>query len=171
MKRFISILILAICFAGTIHAQKSGYVDTEFILGQMEEYTSAQEEVNMLSQKWQRELEKMYTEIEKMYKDYQAEEVLLPEDVRKQRQEDIFEMERKAKDYKQAKFGFDGELYKVQDDKIKLIQDKVFNAVEQVAKDRRLDFIWDKSAKNGLLYTNSAFDRTDDVMVKLGLKR
>ena len=101
----------------------------------------------------------------------QAEEVLLPEDVRKQRQEDIFAEERKAKDYKQSKFGFDGELYKVQDDKVKPIQDKVYTAIEEVAKERRLDFMWDKSAKGGLLYTNAAFDRTDDVMVKLGLKR
>lgn len=171
MKRIISMLFLAFCLTGYLQAQKSGYVDTKFILSQMEEYTSAQEEVDALSQKWQRELEEMYTGIETMYKNYQAEEVLLTDDVRKQRQEDIFEAERKAKEYKQSKFGYDGELYKVQDEKIKPIQDKVYNAIEEVAKERRLDFMWDKSANAGLLYTNAAFDRTDDVMVKLGLKR
>lgn len=171
MKQIISILILAVAMTGFAHAQKFGYVDSQSILDQMEEYTSAQEEINGLSQKWQRDLEEMYTAIEKLYEDYQAEEMLLTEDVRKQRQEDIFEAERKAKEFKQAKFGYEGELIKVQNDKIRPVQEKVFNAIEEVAKERKLDFILDKSANAGLLYTNAAFDRTDDVMVKLGLKR
>ena len=171
MKRLIGILFLTFCIAGIVSAQKIGYVDSKFILEQMEEYTSAQEEIDALSKKWQRELEDMYAKIEQMYKDYQAEEVLLTDDVKKQRQEDIFEAERKAKEFKKGKFGYDGELYKVQDEKIKPIQDKVYDAIEQMAKERRLDFIFDKSANTGILYTNAVYDRTDDVMVKLGLKR
>lgn len=171
-KSFGILLFLLVCGLGTqVQAQKLGYVDTKFILEQMEDYQSVQTEIDALSQKWQRELEEMYAAIEKMYDDYRAEEVLLTEDVRKQRQEDIFEQERKAKEYKKQKFGYDGELYKVQDDKVKPIQDKVFEAVETVAKERKLDLIFDKSANAGLLYTNAAFDRTDDVMVKLGIKR
>lgn len=173
MKKSFGILLflLACGFGAQVQAQKLGYVDTKFILEQMEDYQSVQTEINALSQKWQKELEEMYAAIEKMYDDYRAEEVLLTEDVRKQRQEDIFEQERKAKEYKKQKFGYDGELYKVQDDKVKPIQDKVFEAVETVAKERKLDLIFDKSANAGLLYTNAAFDRTDDVMVKLGIKR
>ncbi|MEM0996654.1 MAG: OmpH family outer membrane protein [Bacteroidota bacterium] len=171
MKQIISLFFLSVLLAGTVQAQKFGYVDTQFILEQMEEYTSAQEEIDALSQKWQGELEQMYAEIEKMYEDYKAEEMLLTEDVRQQRQEDIFAAERRAKEFKQEKFGYDGELFKVQNDKIRPIQEKVYNAVETVAKERRLDFILDKSANAGILYTNAAFDRTDDVMVKLGLKR
>lgn len=171
-KSFGILLFLLVCgFGAQVQAQKLGYVDTKFILEQMEDYQSVQTEINALSQKWQKELEEMYAAIEKMYDDYRAEEVLLTEDVRKQRQEDIFEQERKAKEYKKQKFGYDGELYKVQDDKVKPIQDKVFEAVETVAKERKLDLIFDKSANAGLLYTNAAFDRTDDVMVKLGIKR
>lgn len=171
MNRFLAVLLLSLCLTGLTKAQKFGYVDTQYILDQMEEYQAAQQEIENLSKKWQAELEKMHADIEKMYKDYQAEEVLLSDDVKKQRQEDIFAAERAAKEYKQKKFGYDGELYKVQDDKIKPIQDKVYNAIEQVAKDRRLNFILDKSANSGLLYTDAAFDRTDDVMVKLGLSR
>jgi outer membrane protein len=171
MKRIVGILILLISLGATAQAQKFGYVDTQYILGKMEEYNAAKLEIDNLSQKWQKELEGMYADIEKLYKDYQAEEVLLPEDIKKQRQEDIMTAERKAKEYKERKFGYDGELYKVQDDKIKPIQDKVYDAVEKVAQERKLDIILDKAANSGILYSNAAFDRTDDVVVKLGLQK
>mgnify|MGYP001795514819 CR=1 FL=1 len=171
MKKF---LILALFLVGTLtaaQAQKIGYVDTEYILEQMEEYSAAQAEVEQISKKWQEELEKMYEGIEQMDRDYQAEEVLLAEDVKKQRQEAIFQAERKAKEYKQEKFGYDGELYTVQDQKIKPLQDKVYQAIEEVAKERKLDIMFDKSGNSGMLYTNAIFDRTDEVMKKLGLAR
>lgn len=170
MKRFIGILACSLLLASIGNAQKFGYVDTEYILSKIPEYASVKQEIDQMSQKWQKELEVMYADIERMYKDYQAEEVLLPEDIKKQRQEDILVAERKAKEYKEKKFGYNGELYKVQDDKIKPIQDKVYEAVEKVAQERRLDFILDKAANSGILYSNAAFDRTDDVIVKLGLK-
>lgn len=171
MKRIFGIFILLAAFTMTAQAQKFGYVDTQYILSKMEEYNAAKLEVDGLSAKWQKELEEMYADIEKMYKDYQAEEVLLPDDIKKQRQEDIMAAERKAKEYKQKKFGYDGELYKVQDEKIKPIQDKVYDAVEEVAKERKLDIILDKAANSGILYSNAAFDRTDDVIIKLGIQK
>lgn len=171
MKRFIGILVLVMAVTPLAFSQKLGYVDTQLILSKMDEYGAAKQEVDNLSQKWQKELEGMYADIEKMYKDYQAEEVLLPEDIKKQRQEDIMAAERKAKEYKEKKFGYNGELYKVQDDKIKPIQDKVFDAVEKVAQEKRLDIIFDKNANSGILYSNAAFDRTDDVIIKLGIQK
>jgi outer membrane protein len=171
MRKFFGILFFTVSLCITAQAQKFGYVDTEFILSKMEEYTAAKQEVDGLSAKWQKELEVMYADIEKMYKDYQAEEVLLPDDIKKLRQEDIFAAERKAKEYKEKKFGYNGELYKVQDDKLKPIQDKVYDAVEKVAQERKLDFIFDKAANSGILYSNAAFDRTDDVIVKLGISK
>lgn len=170
MKKLIGLfLLLFVLSASSMEAQKLGYVDTQFILEQMDEYKVAQQEIDATSKKWQEELEAMYQRIEQLYKDYQAEEVLLPDDVKKQRQEGIFAEERKAKEYKQQKFGYEGELLELQNEKIKPVQDKVFAAIEQVANDRKLDIILDKSGNSGILYTNAAFDRTDDVMKKLGL--
>lgn len=171
MKKLIGVFLFTILAASFTHAQKFGYVDTQFILDQMEEYKAAQQEVESLSQKWQSELEEMYAAIEKMYRDYQAEEVLLSDDVKKTRQEAIFAAERKAKEYKKEKFGYDGELYKVQDEKVKPVQDKVYAAIEEMAKERKLDIVLDKAGNTGILYTNALFDRTDDVMKKLGLSR
>ena len=171
MKKLTGIFLLTFCFAFVSQAQKLGYVDSQYILDQMDEYEAAQEEISAYSKKWQKELEDMHANIEVMYDNYRAEEVLLTDDVKKLRQEDIYEAERKAKEYKQGKFGYDGELYKIQDEKIKPIQDKVYAAIEEVAKERRLDIILDKSGNSGILYTNASFDRTDDVMVKLGMSR
>lgn len=171
MKKLIGFFLLTLLAANFATAQKVAYVDTQFILDQMEEYKAAQQEVEGLSKKWQGELEEMYAAIEKMYRDYQAEEVLLSDDVKKQRQEAIFAAERKAKEYKKEKFGYDGELYKMQDEKVKPVQDKVYAAIETVAKERKLDIIFDKAGNSGILYTNAIFDRTDDVMKKLGLQR
>ena len=171
MKRIVGLFILTVVLALSSQAQKFGYVDTELILSKMDEYKAAKQEIDNLSQKWQKELEDLYAGIEKMYKDYQAEEVLLTDDIKKLRQEDIMAAERKAKEYKEKKFGYDGELYKVQDDKIKPIQDKVYDAVEKVAQERKLDIILDKAANSGILYSNAAFDRTDDVVIKLGIQK
>ena len=171
MKKLLTILILSLFATHFSHAQKLAYVDTQTILEEMEEYQAAQKEIDNQSQKWQKELEEKYASIEKMYRDYQAEEVLLPDDVKQQRQETIFEEERKAKEFKKEKFGYDGELYKLQDQKIRPIQDQIYAAVEAVAKERRLDVIFDKSGNSGMLYTNALFDKTDEVRKKLGLVR
>lgn len=171
MKKLVAIFLVSFSFfTGAVQAQKFAYVDTQYILEQMEEYTSAQQEIENLSQRWQKELEEMHARIEQMYRDYQAEEVLLSEDVKKQRQEAIFAEERKAKEFKKEKFGYEGELYKVQDEKIKPVQDKIFTVVEEMAKERRLDVIFDKSGNSGMLYTNAVFDKTDEVITRLGIK-
>lgn len=171
MKKLLFVFALALLSTTFVSAQKFGYVDTDKILGAMDEYQAAQTEIEQQSQRWQQELETMHQNVETLYKNYQAEKVLLAEDIRRQREEEIMEAERVAKEFKKAKFGYEGELYKIQDDKIRPVQDKVFQAIEEVAKERRLDFILDKATNTGILYSNAAFDRTDDVMIKLGLKK
>ena len=170
MKKLVAIALVGFAiFTGTLQAQKFAYVDTQYILEQMDEYSTAQQEIEAMSQRWQKELEDMHARIEQMYRDYQAEEVLLSEDVKKQRQEAIYAEERKAKEFKKSKFGYEGELYKVQDEKIRPIQDKIFAEVEKMAKERRLDVIFDKSGNSGMLYTNAVFDKTDELMTRLGI--
>ena len=169
MKRTIGVLLAILFIAQFSFGQKWGFVDTEYILDQLPEYKAAQEEIQQESANWQKELEKDYQEIEEMYAAYRAEEVLLPEDIKVKRQEEIFEAERKAKEYKKSKFGYDGELYKLQDEKIKPIQDDVLLAVDGIAKEKKLDFIFDKAANTGLVFANPKFDRTRDILNKMGV--
>ncbi|RMG21610.1 MAG: OmpH family outer membrane protein [Bacteroidetes bacterium] len=162
-------LFIALCFAGSFaFAQRMGYVDTEYIMGKIPEYEAAQEEIDRVSQKWQEELEAMYQDIERMYNEYQQGEVLMPEDLRREKQEEIFQAERDAKEYREKKFGYNGELFALQESKIKPIQEKVFKAVETVAKRKKYDFVYDKAGEVTWLYTNAAYDLSDLVLEELG---
>lgn len=170
MKKLFSICMLAFLLGNFASAQKFGYINSQEILEQMEDYKAAEAFIEQESQKWQKELEDMYANIEKMYKAYEEEAVLLPEDLKKQRQEAIFNEERKAKEFKKEKFGYDGALYKLQDEKIKPVQDKLFDAVEQMAKEKRLNVVFDKASNTGMIYSDATFDRTADVKSILGLQ-
>lgn len=170
MKKLFALGIVLMLLGNLSFAQKIGYIDSQLILEKMPAYKAAQEEIDQISKKWQSELETKYKVIEKKYKDYQAEAVLLPDDVKKQREEEIFALEREAKDYKKQKFGYDGELYSLQDEKIRPIQDNIFEAVGKIAETKKLGFILDKSADTGIIYANPLYDRTKDVLNMLGIK-
>jgi outer membrane protein len=150
-------------------AQKFAYVDTEYILSQMPEYRSAQNDLNELSKTWQSEIDVKYAEIEKAYKLYQAEKVLLTKDMQTKRENEIIEMENEVKALQTKRFGFEGDLYKKRQELIKPIQDKVFDAIHKVAKENGLDFIFDKSSDLVKLVSNPKYDRSDEVLAELGI--
>ena len=135
-------------------AQKFAYVDTEYILGQIPEYKSAQAELDKTSIQWQKEIEAKYAEIDKMYKAYQAEQILLTDDMKKKREADIIAKEKDAKDLQKLRFGVDGELFKKRQELVKPIQDKVYNAVKAVAEKGAYSIIFDKSSDLTMLFTN-----------------
>ena len=172
MKKLILIvaLVLATSAATYAQAQKIAYVDTEYILGQIPEYKAAQAELDKTSIQWQKEIEAKYAEIDKMYKAYQAEQILLTEDMKKKREADIVSKEKEAKDLQKQRFGVDGELFKKRQELVKPIQDKVYNAIKTVAEKGGYAIIFDKSSDLTMLYTNSKFDKSDDVLENLGYK-
>lgn len=152
-----------------LQAQKFGYVDTEYVLDLMPEYRSAQKQMEQVADDWQKEMEKMQQTIDKLNKDYQAEQVLLTEDLRKKREEEIKAKEKELKDFRAKKFGYEGELFKKRQELIKPIQDKVFDAVQKVAKQSALDFIFAKSGELIMLYSNAKYDKSDEVLAELGV--
>lgn len=170
MKRLILTLSLAALAVSAVHAQRFAYVNTEVVLGKVPEYQEAQGEIDEISQQWQADLEEKYQTIEQMYEDYQRQEVLLPEDVRKERQEAIFAAEREAKEFREKKFGYDGELFSLQEAKLQPIQERVFKAVETVAKRKKYNFIFDKAGETTWLYTDATYDMTEEVLVELGVE-
>ncbi len=170
MKTKLFLLIAALgCFVFGANAQKFGYVDTEYILGNMTEYKAAQKQLNELSSKWEADLKILKEEVDKMYKDYKAEEILLSPTQKKEREDAIVAKEEAMKKFEQDKFGVNGELFKKRLELIKPIQEKISVAILAVVKKNGLDFIFDKSANMNILYSNAKFDRSDDVLDELGV--
>jgi len=152
-----------------VYAQKWGYVDTDYILRKIPEYKKAQDEINTLSLGWQQEIQNMGRDIQDMYNKLNAEEVLLTEDMKNQRLDEIKKKEEDLKEYNKKVFGFEGLLFLKKKELIQPIQDKVFAAVEKVAKQNRLQMVFDKSGSLVLIYTDPVQDYTDFVLEELGL--
>jgi outer membrane protein len=170
MKKLVVLLFVLPLFAFQSSAQKFAFVDSEYILQNMSEYRDAQEMLDKMSLEWQKEIELKFAAIDKMYKDYQAEAVLLPEDIKKKRQDDITAKEKEAKDLQKKRFGKDGDLFKKRKDLVKPIQDKVYNAIEDLANAGGYAVVFDKAGSVTLIYANSKYDKSDDVLDKLGYK-
>ena len=169
LKRFaLLIAVVLTSFAG--YSQNYGYVDTEYILENIPDYKDAQDELDKLSIEWQKQLERRYSEIDKMYKNYQAEQILLTEDMKTKREEEIIKKEKEAKEYQKSKFGVDGELFQKRKELVKPIQDKVYNAIADIANYKKLGIVFDKSSGLTMLYTNPKYNLSDDVLKKLGYK-
>jgi outer membrane protein len=165
--------ILIVCclffMAFSVFGQKFGYINSEIIIKKLPEYKKAENELQTLSTKWQQEIEEMKKELDKMQKDFQAEEVLLTEEMKKERLAAITEKEKAVKEYQKKIFGFDGLLFLKRQELMKPLQDKVFEAVEKVAREKQLQIVFDKAADLVMIYTNPIHDYTDYVLEKLGL--
>jgi outer membrane protein len=163
------IAVLVLFGLNFANAQKFGYIDSEFILSKMPEYRKAQDEIDQLSAGWQKEVEDMQKKVEGLYSAYQAEQVLLTEEMKKGRQEEIKKKETEMKEYQKKVFGFEGLFFLKKQELIKPLQDKVFDAVEKVAKTNRLAIVFDKSGELVMIYTDPRHDYTDFVLEELGL--
>lgn len=168
MKRtiFLAIIVLSSVLQG--FSQKYAYVDTEYILGKIPEFVTAQETLNELSKDYQKEIEAKYADVDKLYKAYQSEKVLLSEDMRRKKEEVIIAKEKEAKELQKRYFGQEGDLFKKRQELIKPIQDQVFNAVKEIGESGNYAVVFDIAAGATLLYTNPKYDKSDDVLKKLG---
>lgn len=153
-----------------VNAQRFAYVDTEYILNQMPEYDAAQKQIDVLTEQWADDIAKMRTEIDKMYRQLQVEEVLLTPELIKQRQAEIKKKETEVNTLQQQRFGYQGDLFKKQQALIKPVQDKVYQAIQTIARNRSYDFILDRAAGEGLsiLFVNPKYDKSDDVLKEMG---
>lgn len=170
MKIRLFILFLSlIAIFNEAKAQKFGYVDMEYITGKMPEFQKVQAEVDKYSERWAKEIQDKYAEIDRLQRIYQAEEVLLTEDLKKKRQQEILDKEREAREYNNKIFGFEGLLFQKKKDLTKTVTDQVYKSIEKVCRQKRLDFLFDKSSDFVVIYSNPAHDYTEYVMEELGL--
>ncbi len=170
-QKIIASLIAFIALTGFVNAQKFCFVDTDYILNQSSAYQSAQDQLNQLSVGWQKEVEGKYAEIDLLYKNFQQEQLLLTDDLRQKREAEIVEKEKDAKEFQKSKFGVDGELFKKRQELVKPIQDQVYNAVKEMADRGGYGIVFDKASDITMLYTNSKYDKSDDVLEILGWKK
>ena len=173
MKKFVKFQIAAFMLfimAFPAFAQKYAFVNTEYILDNIPEYKAALQQLDNISLQWQKEIEDRYAIIDKLYKTYQAEQVLLTEEMKKRRQDEINTKEKDVKELQKQRFGFEGDLFKKKQELIKPIQDKIYNAVKKLAQDGSYAVIFDKSSDLVMLYTNPKYDKSDDILLALGYK-
>lgn len=152
-----------------VNGQKFGYFDSGYVLSKMPEYAKAQGEIDQLSAAWQKEIEEMQGKVDALYRSFQAEQVLLTEEMKNERLDEIKRKETELKDYQKKVFGFGGLFFLKKQELIKPLQDKVFDAVAKVAKTNRLAIVFDKSAELVMIYTDPRHDYTDFVLEELGL--
>lgn len=169
MRKYIILSVLCVTLCASAFAQRIGFVDSEYILKHIPEYASAQKQLDALSVKWQKEIDDQFSEVEKMKKDFQADQVLLTDAMRKERQEAIDKKEKEAQDLQQRRFGYQGDLYQEKIRLIKPIQDKVAKAVEEYANRESIDIILDKSTVT-LLFARPTFDGTNEIITRMGYK-
>ena len=172
MKRFIIILLTAVMALGTAWAkdQSVAYIDMQYILKNLPQYETANDQLNMLSKRWQKEIEAAEQEARIMTQNYQTEQIFLTDDMRRRREEEIVKKEQEVLNLKRQYFGQDGEYYKKREALIKPIQDEIYTAIQGLAEEKRIDVVKDRSADPALIYMSSKLDISDQVLQKLGVK-
>jgi len=166
------ILLLAciVSFASLANAQKYAIIDTKYILDKMPEYKTAQTQLDDIAKSWQKEIDDMQADLDKMYKSYDAEQVMLSDDLKKKREDQLFQKEKAVRDLQRQRFGYEGDLFKKRQELIQPIQNKVYNAVQKIAVQRGYDFILDKSEGITVIFADPKLEKSDDVLRELGVK-
>src|SRR3984885_13703022 len=166
---FFTLFLLGFFLTG--HAQaRYAIVDTKYILDKMPEYKDAQKKLDQTSMQWQKEIDDRQASLDKMYKDYDAEQVMLSDTLKKKRGDQIFNKEKEVRDLQRKRFGFEGDLFKLRQELVKPIQDKVYNAIQQVAVNRMYDIILDKSEGITVIFADPKLDISEVVIKALGVK-
>lgn len=168
MKKIFVTLLVMVGFALTSHAQKFALVDMEYILKNVPAYEMANEQLNQLSLRWQKELDALYQEADAMYKNYLSEKVFLTDEQIKKREEEIVAKEKEATELKAKYFGPEGELYQKRQTLMKPIQDDVYNATKKVAEERGYQMILDRATSSDIIFASPRIDVSNEVLNKLG---
>lgn len=167
---FAAFLIMTMTFgvSGLRAQQKLAYVDSEYIMANIPEYEDAQEELNSMSTQWQNEIKAIYDKVEQMYRDYKTESVLLSEEQKVAREQAIINKEQEAKNLQMRYFGSDGELFQKRSELIQPIQEKIYTAINDMAKQKGYAFVFDLASGTSILYASDKNDISDDVLDELG---
>jgi len=170
MKKMFSLAIMLLAFSVMAIAQRYAIIDTRYILDKMPDYKLAQAQIDQTANNWQKEIDALQVELDKMYRDFEAEKVMLTPELKKKREDELFNKEKAVRDLQRKRFGFEGDLFAERQKLIKTIQDKVFTAIQKLAVARSYDFILDKSEGITVIFADPKLDKSEDVLRELGVK-
>ena len=170
MKKVALATLFVIGAACSLNAQKYAIIDTKYILGKMPEYVDADKKLQQISDQWQKEIDNMQAQLNEMYKNYDAEQYMLSDDLKKKREDELFNKEKELRDLQKRRFGYQGDLFKEREKLVKPIQDKVYNAVQKMAVAHGYDFVLDKSEGITIIFADPKLDRSNDILQELGVK-
>jgi outer membrane protein len=166
MKKIVFFL-LAVVFTLQLQAQRYAVIDTRYILNKLPEYEDAQKKLDAFSTQWQKEIDEKQVVLDQLYRNFEAERVMLSDELLKKREDDLFNKEKELRDLQKKRFGFEGDLFKRRQELVKPIQDRVYNAVQKIAVVRQYDLVFDKSEGITIIFADPKLDRSDDVLKEL----
>ena len=170
MKKLFLLAALSLVMTTLTQAQKYAVIDTKYILDKMPDYKAAQKQVDDFAALWQKEIDLLQKDLDKMFRDFESEQVMLTDELKKKREDQLFIKEKTIRDMQRQRFGFEGELFKKRQELIQPIQNKVYNAVQRLAVQRGYDFILDKSEGITVIFADPKLEKSDDVLKELGVK-
>jgi len=171
MKRIIVTLCLFAGLAFAANAQKFVIVDMGYIMKNIPQFESANQQLDLVSKKWQSEVENQLKEVQTMYKNYQTEQVFLSDDMKLKREEEIIAKEKAAQELKRTYFGSEGELFKKRESLMKPIQDEVYNAISEICAEKNYELVLDKSSSMNIIFSSPKLDISDIVLQKMGYSK
>jgi outer membrane protein len=171
MKKLFAAFLAIILSTGVSMAQKYAIIDTKYILEKITDYKDAQNKLDATAANWQKEIDMKQADLNTMYRNFDAEQVLLTDELKKKREDELFNKEKEVRDLQKKRFGFEGDLFKERQRLIKPIQDKVYTAIQKLAVERGYDFILDKSEGITVIFADPKLDKSEDVLRILGVKQ
>lgn len=170
MKKNVWLLMAFVALALAGNAQRYAIIDTKYILGKIPEYRDADKKLQLIGEQWQKEIDDKQAQLDKMYKNYEAEQFMLTDELKKKREDELFQREKEVRDLQKRRFGYEGDLFKERQKLVKPVQDKVYNAVQKMAISKAYDFVLDKSEGITIIFADPKLDKSEDVLRELGIK-
>ena len=171
MKKLLFVALMVLGTAvGTSAQQRYAVIDTKYILERIPAYKEADAKLKLIGEQWQKEIDDLQVQLDKMYKNYESEQFMLTEALKKKREDELFEKETQVRELQKKRFGYEGDLFKERQRLIKPVQDKVYDAIQKIATSRSYDFVLDKSEGITIIFADPKLDKSDDVLKELGIK-
>ena len=170
MNKIFILVVSLVLFSFELSAQKYAIIDTKYILSNIPDYKILDKRIKNISEEWQKEIDGKQAILDKMYKDYDAEQYMLTDELKKSRLAEIKTKEDEIRELQKKRFGYQGDLFKTRQNMVKPIQDRVYNAIQKLAVARSYDFILDKSEGITVIFADPKLDKSDDVLRELGIK-